>query len=280
MAKPVRASYASEHRKAMVKTLQSIGGGKYRTHQVFCDWVEMLAIALSNAVDKSQYVVREARYMQLSKQYDSQELTQIAGLLNPLLDEFSRGDDGIFFDDVLGDVFMSMDFGSDARGQFFTPYPISNLMAKMIMASDTHAKIEAQGFVRLSEPTCGAGGMCIAAAQSLYESGINYQQSIHITAQDVDRACVHMTYIQLTLLHVPAVVILGNTLALEEREHWYTPAHFIGGWDARLAMREFMETVGVQRVVEPAAVAVEVVDAQTVKESLQVEADAGQMCLF
>lgn len=27
MAKPVRASYASEHRKAMVKTLQSIGGG-------------------------------------------------------------------------------------------------------------------------------------------------------------------------------------------------------------------------------------------------------------
>jgi hypothetical protein len=87
-----------------------------------------------------------------------------------------------------------------------------------------------------------------------------------------------MTYIQLTLLHVPAVVILGNTLALEEREHWYTPAHFIGGWDALLAMREFMETVGVQRVVEPDAVAV--VDAKNVKESLQVETDAGQMCLF
>jgi hypothetical protein len=39
-----------------------------------------------------------------------------------------------------------------------------------------------------------------------------------------------MTCIQLTFLHCPAVVIQGNALALEERSHWYTPAHIMGFW--------------------------------------------------
>lgn len=41
-------------------------------------------------------------------------------------------------------------------------------------------------------------------------------------------------HVQFSLLHIPAVVILGNTLALEEREHWYTPAHVIGLWSQKL----------------------------------------------
>ncbi|MCQ9372281.1 hypothetical protein NQ024_13740, partial [Corynebacterium sp. 35RC1] len=49
---------------------------------------------------------------------------------------------------------------------------------------------------------------------------------------------VHMTYVQLALLHIPAVVILGNSLMLEEREVWYTPAHVLGGWNRKLAARE------------------------------------------
>lgn len=44
-----------------------------------------------------------------------------------------------------------------------------------------------------------------------------------------------MAYVQLSLLHIPAVVIHGNTLALEERSHWLTPAHIMGGWEWKLA---------------------------------------------
>lgn len=44
-----------------------------------------------------------------------------------------------------------------------------------------------------------------------------------------------MTYLQLSLLHIPAVVVHGNALSLEEWGHWYTPAHILGGWRARLA---------------------------------------------
>lgn len=59
-------------------------------------------------------------------------------------------------------------------------------------------------------------------------------QVVHVTAQDIDATAVHMAYLQLSLLHVPAIVLLGNSLSVEVREHWVTPAHVMGGWDLRL----------------------------------------------
>ena len=44
-----------------------------------------------------------------------------------------------------------------------------------------------------------------------------------------------MAYIQFALLHIPAHVIVGDSLSQETREHWFTPAHILGGWNARLA---------------------------------------------
>lgn len=62
---------------------------------------------------------------------------------------------------------------------------------------------------------------------------------------DVDIRAVHMAYTQLALLHVPAVVIHGDTLSLEEYAHWHTPAHILGGWRFRLAVDEAAEPVAV-----------------------------------
>src|ERR1035438_3660342 len=64
--------------------------------------------------------------------------------------------------------------------------------------------------------------------------GINYQQHLHVTAVDVDLKCVHMAYLQFALLHIPAVIVHGNSLSLEEFGRWYTPAHILGGWDWKL----------------------------------------------
>lgn len=44
-----------------------------------------------------------------------------------------------------------------------------------------------------------------------------------------------MSYVQLSLMHVPAVIVHGNTLTLEEYSHWYTPAHIMGGRSQRLS---------------------------------------------
>jgi hypothetical protein len=100
--------------------------------------------------------------------------------------------------------------------------------------------------------------MVLALAQALRDQDINYQQKLHVTAIDIDSICVHMTYIQLALLHIPAIVIHGDSLAMESWSTWYTPAHVIGLWGMKLRrQRREREaepepiTVEAEEVVEP-----------------------------
>ena len=94
--------------------------------------------------------------------------------------------------------------------------------------------VEEKGFVTVQEPCCGSGAMVVALADVMREEDINYQQHMHVTAIDIDSQCVHMAYLQLSLLHIPAVVIRGDTLRMEFSECWYTPAHHLGFWDNKL----------------------------------------------
>ena len=93
--------------------------------------------------------------------------------------------------------------------------------------------------------------MVIALAHEIRELGINYQKHLHVTAVDVDPKCVHMTYLQLSLLHVPAIVVHGNSLSLEEFGHWYTPAHIMDGWDWKLRGARPAEVQGVPEADRP-----------------------------
>jgi hypothetical protein len=81
--------------------------------------------------------------------------------------------------------------------------------------------------LRLNEPACGAGGMVIAYADALQSAVLNYQDSMHAICVDIDARCVHMTYLQLVLLHITAIVVHGNALSMEEWSRWYTPAHIM-----------------------------------------------------
>ena len=47
-----------------------------------------------------------------------------------------------------------------------------------------------------------------------------------------------MCYLQLSLLHIPAEIVIGNTLSLEVRSVMRTPAHYLGFWDSKLASKE------------------------------------------
>jgi len=135
--------------------------------------------------------------------------------------------------DCLGELFMALELGDHWKGQFFTPYCVALLMASMTL-HDLPAKVDARGFVTVCEPAAGSGSMLIALAEAAHAQGINHQRSMHATAVDVDATAVHMAYVQLSLLHMPALVIHGNTITATEWEHWATPAHVMGGWDRRL----------------------------------------------
>jgi len=103
----------------------------------------------------------------------------------------------------------------------------------MLVHDDKHL-VEAQEFLRAHEPCIGSGAMVIALAQALREEEINYQQKLHVTAMDIDPLCVHMAYVQCTLLHIPALILRGDTLRGEVYSQWRTFAHTLGFWDAKL----------------------------------------------
>lgn len=215
----------------MVKAINQLSY-RHSTSKVFSDFVEVSAIALSNAVDKPQFEPREKRYMDIVKQYKKEEFNEFPNILGMLVNHLEKRPH-----DVLGDIFHELELHNERKGQFFTPFSICQMMAKMTVGENAQNIIAQNGFITLSEPACGTGAMIIAAAQELDTQGINYQQNVHVTAVDLDSTCVHAAYVQFSLLHIPAAVVHGDTLTLKEYSQWYTPAHILGGWGQKLEQR-------------------------------------------
>lgn len=218
---------------------------RWHVWQVFSDFCEMAAIAISNALRMDDEL--ERRYMDIVGRYNHEEaaaLAHLLGIVTMALDDEPQ--------DFLGEMFMQMELSDHWRGQFFTPYDLCRMMASLLIDDATIAKLGGGGFVTMNEPSCGAGAMVIAKAQALLDRGVNYQQALHVTAVDVDPTAAHMTYIQLSLLHVPAYVVIGNTLTLEEGRVFVTPAHVMGLWDFKLRASDFGEAAADTAVPEVA----------------------------
>lgn len=222
---------AATHRKDLMKALRA-NAHRHDLWSVWSDFVGMSAIALSNTVDLRQRDEREAEYLRIVGRYRADEVERFAHALGSLQLCFHTGG----HDDVLGSVFMELELGNKWAGQFFTPYHLCEAMAAMTL-QDARQRIDRDGFITVLDPATGGGAMLIAAAEYLAQQEIAVPLRMHATAQDIDAKAARMTYVQLSLLGVPAVVVTGNTLTLEERERWYTPAHVMFGWSQRLQRR-------------------------------------------
>jgi hypothetical protein len=238
---------ADQHQRNLISMIKKFSNS-HHTHTVFADFVEMAAVSISNAVDRTQFDLREKRYLEIVRRYSKEEVARFPQMFAELAESFelrvammrkaaSAGATTSGLTDVLGETYMMLELGNARAGQFFTPYHVSRLMA-MLTIGDGGPEVRDHGFIRLQEPGCGAGGMVIAVADSLNDAGHNYQQTMHATCIDIDPCCVHMAYIQLSLLHIPAVVVHGNALSLDVWGMWYTPAHVIDGWKWKLRRRE------------------------------------------
>ena len=204
---------------------------KHDLYTVFGDWCECSAISMSNAVDLVNVEKREARYLEFARKYGSGTMTTFSRILGEVVMALEEKPQ-----DILGMTFHALELHNKARGQFFTPYPVCQLMARIIAGSaeDMKQAIARRGFMLAQEPAVGSGAMIIALAEAILDAGFNYQQLLHVTAIDIDLRAVHMAYIQLSLLHIPATVVLGDSLAMHFREEWHTLAHVMGGWSAKL----------------------------------------------
>lgn len=203
---------------------------------VFRDFVEMSALSMSNTVDLRQKEAREKRYLEIMNEsrYSKLETRLLfprmhAALVDAFEDEIT---------DHLGRTIIELEVRmNDRLGQVFTPFAISRLVAEMTIG-DPQELIGADGFFRMNEPACGSGSMVLAVAAALRAKGFNPQKVMHVTATDIDIHAVHMAYVQLSLCGIPAVVVHGNSLTLEEWSHWYTPFHVLWNWGLRLRMAQ------------------------------------------
>lgn len=186
----------SDKANQIIKAIQSMSG-KYGVYEIFADWVKIMALAFANQVRYNQTF--ENDYIETMKRYDKPEQMKLFEMCAWLVEWADEG-----FYDMLGYIYMHLELGSKKAGQFFTPYNICRLMAKM-------QKFDGS-IVEANEPTCGAGGNIIALAEAMKEQGYNYQQLLRVVCQDLDVKAVYMAYVQLTLYGIPAVVYQTDTL--------------------------------------------------------------------
>ena len=95
--------------------------------EVWSDFVIMSACAISNAVDKSHFNEREDLYLKTIKRYTKNEQLIFPKLLAETMMALESNPE----QDFLGEMYMSLELGNRRNGQFFTPYHISDLMARM-----------------------------------------------------------------------------------------------------------------------------------------------------
>jgi type I restriction-modification system DNA methylase subunit len=219
------------HRKQFIKTFNAIANHRHR-YEVFRDFVTMAAISLHNAVNKVDALEQE--YLQIVGRYERKEVSNFCELLAHVIEMLEPEPR-----DVLGGLYMELELGNDNTGQFFTPPDVSLMMAQMTYGYQL--KNMEYPYITLSEPASGAGGMVLAFAKVMMSHGHNPAHKLWVQCIDVDRLAALMCYIQLTLWHIPAEVVVGNTLSMEIREVFYTPAHYLGGWTQRLKFRELSE---------------------------------------
>lgn len=211
----------------IIKLLDT-GSYKVGRHELLSDVFQCGAIAIANKFDKRQYKKREETYLSIIKKYDKdtqQLITEIFAEISILL--LSQIDMG--FDDYLGKLYMLSETSNSKAGQFFTPYHVSKLCAEMsINKSIVNEYIEKDKILTLNEPSCGAGGMIIAAIDALYNRyRLNYSRNLFVECSDIDQRCVHMTYLQLSLIGVPAIVYQRDTLTMKTWQKWETPAYIM-----------------------------------------------------
>lgn len=201
-----------------------------RVNEVFKDFLTLCTCSLAQPFYQSDEI--EQRYLNTVKHYtkeQAEELSKLLAFLVMALEEKHQ--------DFLGQVYMQLNLGNVATGQFFTPYHVSKMMSE-ICFTDIEKQLEEKDFITLAEPCCGSGGMIIAYAETLKEQGYNYQNQLFVEAIDIDEMCFMMAYIQLSLYGIPARVMLGDSLAWKFSKVLYTPFYFVKGFHWKLKRLE------------------------------------------
>lgn len=197
--------------------------------QVWADVITAIACSISNATDRTpeRFERREKEYAEcINRLGGVEEPAQLFAIIVKVLEKNPD-------QDFLGALYMKLELGNHWKGQFFTPYNISRMMAE-INTGNAKKEIDRKGWITICDPCVGGGAMLIAAANTMRRQKIYYHDHVLFVGQDVDRIVGLMAYIQISLLGCSGYVVIGDSLTnpiignplnpaeQEGQEFWYT----------------------------------------------------------
>jgi len=217
---------------AFVKEFEKVAHGQ-SYYETWVAFVATLAAFISTAsMNPSKWLVEkgESAMNSIIATYD-----EMNALHEATIDAFEENPG----QDLLGDAYMRLGIGSRENGQFFTPYNLSKLMANMGITRDSaEAGVKEHGYITVNDPAAGGGATLIAAANVLQSYGINYQRSALFVAQELSEMTALACYIQMSLLGMPGIVLIGDTLRMDYRFELWTPMLALDEtWLCRMAAR-------------------------------------------
>lgn len=165
----------------------------------FSDYLELSICALSNQA-------KEERYLEIISRYSKEEASVFAEAFAAMV--FEMGDMNNGWHDPLGAYFEEF-ITRGHNGQFFTPVPITELMARINLPEKTHG-------LRILDPACGSGRTLLSAAQ---QSG----QFNKFYGADVDHNCAMMSAINMCLHGLGGEVAWMNSLSNQYFGGWVIP---------------------------------------------------------
>lgn len=191
---------------------------RYDIKSVFCDCIEYTALLLNRpqrqnqleTMDKFKYKYRD----------DMKTIKSILDNITTLLSNIYNTPD-----DYLGKLYMRVidEFAKTDKGQYFTPYEVSQLMSRINIAGMDLSKKH----ITVNDPCCGSGGLLIAFIEEMKNRDINYLKQFTFYANDIDKTCVYMTFLQLSFVGAAAVVEHKDTLTQQTYDRISTVGYFL-----------------------------------------------------
>lgn len=242
MSKEKEIIYDKNH---FMKCFQMLSTNQH-SYTAWSDIIELFALSIINPLTKQAYFKdpelkkvwdnRENRYLKIINNYSKEKQELLPQMFACIVNEFENNPE----QDLLGQIYMRLEISNGNAGQFFTPYNICQCMSEIIVDKKQLTKtIKEKGYATLNDEACGGGATLIAGintAKRMFKR-LNWQNHIYVYANDIDRICAYMCYIQLSLLGVAAEITIGDALTepnvTDPNRILYTPMHFSEVWSGR-----------------------------------------------
>lgn len=166
---------------------------------VFDDFLTMALCAFSHGQ-------KEELYMETISRYHKNEVQQLANALGALIMAYDRESQDGQWCDILGRFFEEHNgkFGRDARGQFFTPESLCDMMAQLTQGNEPVKDR------RIGDCCVGSGRTLIALDRTQPDNRLHN----FYVGQDIDGRCAKMFAFNMKMYGMKGVSIHMDTLQM------------------------------------------------------------------